>query len=1491
MTAHPTDDPHTNPAELEEQRDNVAPLQNVGSNIDTTQSKRHRFGTQRRTHSVSRRKSLFQKLVYPERVNIDTTHEIEDEAQGPSRTVYFNEPLPADKKDPKTGHPLVHYVRNKIRTTKYTPITFVPKNLFFQFHNVANIYFLLIAILSAFSIFGVQSAGLAAVPIIVIVVLTAIKDAIEDYRRQVLDMEVNNNVTRVLDGVENPNVQEDDVGVWRRFKKANSRFWGPKGRAFVRLFMPKQRRVESQEKENEMHRVLSNTTVITARMSRDLGGRPSGVSRGRRSDVRRSDVRQSADLRRDSNVRFSDDFGEGPAGDSRTLRPSISNAREPYLNNNDSYYGKDPLDGGDPTVVDYSIRPQGVAKFRKKYWKQVNVGDIVRVMCDDEVPADIVVLSTSDDDGACYIETRNLDGETNLKVRQALAASKSIRHASDFERSRFEVMSEPPHANMYSYNGVLRWTAPESEGGPPVEQNEPINSNNLLLRGCSVRNTRWVMGLVIFTGADTKIVLNTGETPAKRSRVTRELNINVWSNVALLIVLSIVAAAVQSQHFRRHDTSDRFFEFGIVGGTYAVGGLVTFFTFLIVLQSLIPISLYISIEIVKTCHAFFIYNDIDMYYAPLDYPCTPKSWSISDDLGQIEYIFSDKTGTLTQNVMEFKQCTIGGKSYGKVFTEAMLGLRKRQGANVDTLQAEMEQDIAQDRQLMAQEMAKVYHNPYIMEEPTFVSSEIVRDLEGASGPEQSQRVHYFLLALALCHSVLPEVDPEDGVLLFKAQSPDEAALVSTARDLGFTVVERTRKSVVVDVLGKRIEYDVLAMLEFNSTRKRMSTVVRLPDSGKIVLLCKGADSVIMARLNRQINEANLLDETAQDLDRFANEGLRTLCLGHREISEREYEEWYARHSEAARAIEHREDKMDAVAEQIERDLRLLGGTAIEDRLQEGVPNSIALLAMAGIKLWVLTGDKVETAVNIGYSCNLLDNNMELITIQVKNPTIDSVGAVIDEYLAKYNIPTDKEALKAAKKDHSPPKNDAAVVIDGDALTVALSEPLRIKFLLLCKNCKSVLCCRVSPSQKAAVVQLVKKSLDVMTLAIGDGANDVSMIQEADVGVGIAGVEGRQAVMSSDYGIGQFRFLNKLLLVHGRWGYRRVAELTANMFYKNIVFAMTIFWFQVHTAMDGVMLFDYTYMTLFNLAFTSLPVILLGIFDQDVSWQISIAVPQLYQRGILRKEWTQWKFWGYMLDGLFQSVICYFFTYLTFYKGHFTTNVGREINYREAYGAYAATASMIACNIYVQLNMYQWSVVFLVICWVSSALVFAWTGIYTQFTASQLFYKTAQHLYGALNFWTCLLLMIVVCILPRLLGKCVHRSWFPMDIDIVREMWWAGKFDYLEGQELDQIVSETTQAYGTNAKEKVGYDRPPTDDYSDPNTDRAYKSPRNSHMGGDGYPVKGYSTSPVEMDNLEKRPEDSHLSPFADPAPNTSSPMQPVGRDVLHSDDDDHLVPK
>lgn len=794
----------------------------------------------------------------------------------------------------------------------------------------------------------------------------------------------------------------------------------------------------------------------------------------------------------------------------------------------------------------------GKAIFKRDQWKNVQVGDFVRIFNNDQIPADIAVLSTSDPDGACYVETKNLDGETNLKVRHALQSGRKVRHAKDCEKADFILESEPPHSNLYQYSGIISWTQRNArdEQEPGKEMKEPVSINNLLLRGCNLRNTDWVLGIVVFTGQETKIMLNSGVTPTKRSRITRDLNWNVIYNFVVLLVMCIVSGVVNGVTWGQGGQSFTYFEFGSIGGgNSSLDGFITFWSALILFQNLVPISLYISIEIIKLFQAFFIYSDTYIYYEKIDYPCTPKSWNISDDLGQIEYIFSDKTGTLTQNVMEFKKCSINGSPYGEAYTEAQAGMQKRQGIDTEAEAARANKQIAEDRARMIEHLRRIHDNPYLHDEDlTFVAPDFVQDLEGANGDERQLANKNFMIALALCHTVITERTAGDPPTLeFKAQSPDEAALVATARDCGFTVIGRSNTGIILNIQGKEQEYQVLNTLEFNSSRKRMSAIIRMPDK-RIILFCKGADSIIYSRLKKG-QQHQLKKETAEHLEMFAREGLRTLCIAQKELSEEVYQAWSRQHDIAASTLEDREAKLDMISDAIERDLILLGGTAIEDKLQGGVPDTITLLARAGIKLWVLTGDKVETAINIGFSCNLLDNGMDLIVFKTDDESLENTEAELDKHLATFNMTGSDEELQTAKKDHEPPKPTHAIIIDGDALKLVLKDELRQKFLLLCKQCRSVLCCRVSPSQKAQVVQMVKQGLDVMTLSIGDGANDVAMIQEADIGVGIAGEEGRQAVMSSDYAIGQFRFLQRLVLVHGRWSYRRLAEAVANFFYK------------------------------------------------------------------------------------------------------------------------------------------------------------------------------------------------------------------------------------------------------------------------------------------------------------------------------------------------------
>ncbi|KAJ5699119.1 Phospholipid-transporting ATPase DNF1 [Penicillium macrosclerotiorum] len=1369
-------------------------IREVSSNISKP-TKRQRWATTRHTGSggVRKRVSIIdrfhkrsemrdekRKSATPS-TSADAASTVGEESQQPgqNRTIYFNIPIPESERD-EEGHLKNTYPRNKIRTAKYTALTFVPKNIWLQFHNIANIYFLFVIILNFFSIFGANNPGLNAVPLIVIIVVTAIKDAIEDWGRTVLDNQVNNSPVYRLIEWNNVNSTEDNISLWRRFKKACTRGTITSYHWMKSVFGKKN---EDEDDGNEQRRD-SFLTTATPRAS---------VYSHR--DSLAADVAIPMTDVPSPQTEAREDWTASSKPENKFLSPESANRDSVMM----SPASPDKKSG---SVVDMSKQTPGKARFKRDYWKNIQVGDFVRLYNEDPIPADIVILSTSDPDGACYVETKGLDGETNLKVRQALHCGRQVRHARDCEKAEFTIESEAPHPNLYAYNGAIRWDQrdPQFPEAPRKEMVEPVTINNMLLRGCSLRSTEWVLGVVVFTGGESKIMLNAGATPAKRARLAKDLNWNVIYNFIILFIMCLVAGIVNGFAWAAPDKSLDFFDYGSYGGTPAVTGIVTFWTALILFQNLVPISLYISLEIVRTIQAVFIHSDLYMYYERLGLYCVPKSWNISDDVGQVEYIFSDKTGTLTQNVMEFKKSTINGLAYGEAYTEAQIGMRRREGVNADEEAAQARAQIAADGKSMLEGLRRIHDNPYLKDENlTFIAPNFVTDLEGQSGEAQKKAVEHFMLALALCHSVITEHTPGDPPQIeFKAQSPDEAALVSTARDCGFTVLGRAGDDLLLNIMGEERTYTVLNTLEFNSSRKRMSSIIRMPD-GTIRLFCKGADSIIYSRLARG-KQQDLRRKTAEHLEEFAKEGLRTLCVADRLLGEEEYQAWNREHDIAAAAITDREEKLEKVSSEIEQELMLLGGTAIEDRLQDGVPDTIQLLADAGIKLWVLTGDKVETAINIGFSCNLLNNNMDLIVLNVPEGNHDDAARELDKHLQVFGLTGSDEELVAARADHTPPEPTHAVIVDGETLKMMLSDELKQRFLLLCKQCKAVLCCRVSPSQKAAVVNMVRHGLNIMGLAIGDGANDVAMIQEADVGVGIAGEEGRQAVMSSDYAIGQFRFLQRLLLVHGRWSYRRLGECTANFFYKNLVWTFALFWYCIYNDFDGSYLFDYTYIVLVNLAFTSLPVIFMGIFDQDVDDRVSLAVPQLYMRGIERKEWSQLKFWLYMGDGLYQSVICFFMPYMLYKVANFATESGRDIADRNRMGILVATCAVLASNIYIMMNTYRWDWFTCLINAISCLLIFFWTGVYSSFTAAGQFYSSAAEVYGALSFWIVLLVTLMISLLPRFTYNAIQKVFFPLDVDIVREQVTLGKFKHLEDQE-DPLPPKEATAVGAASSDE------------------------------------------------------------------------------------------
>jgi len=465
----------------------------------------------------------------------------------------------------------------------------------------------------------------------------------------------------------------------------------------------------------------------------------------------------------------------------------------------------------------------------------------------------------------------------------------------------------------------------------------------------------------------------------------------------------------------------------------------------------------------------------------------PKTWNISDDLGQIEYVFSDKTGTLTQNIMEFKKCSIQGTTFGEGLTEAMMGAAKRDGQDLGPGMEDQAVQLALLKTKMVQSMTSLIKNHYFREEQlTLIAPELPARIVNQDDPLRPHIIDFFR-ALAICHSVLSDrPEPEKPYILdYKAESPDEAALVAAARDVGFSFVNRSNDRIDIEVLGKAETWVPLRVVEFNSTRKRMSVIVRDPQN-RIVLFCKGADSVIYDRLAKN-HDAGLKQTTLKDLETFANGGLRTLCVAHRYLEEQEYVDWASWYDAACATIVDRESEIERACEEIEHSLVILGATALEDKLQEGVPDAIATLHRAGIKLWILTGDKLQTATEIGYSCNLLTNAMEVMIISADSE--EGARAQIEAGLQKMAsvlgplLPSTGNKIARSLNDGGA---TFALVIDGDSLRYALQPSLKGLFLSLGTQCAAVICCRVSPSQKALTVRLVSHTPRMKLIGTGQG---------------------------------------------------------------------------------------------------------------------------------------------------------------------------------------------------------------------------------------------------------------------------------------------------------------------------------------------------------------------------------------------------------------------
>ena len=794
-------------------------------------------------------------------------------------------------------------------------------------------------------------------------------------------------------------------------------------------------------------------------------------------------------------------------------------------------------------------------------WKKLVVGDILRIEEGQYFPADCIVLASSDSKGIVFINTSSLDGEKNLKPKFALRETQELLEEENTEEYRLTatINCGPPSAELNEFSGSINIRDEVTIG---------LSAKQLMLRGASLVNTSFVICAIVYTGVETKIMKNADEPHRKQSHIEKIVNNLILAIIGLQFLLSLVVligCAVWNSL-----NQNTYAEFIYVRTSPFGEGVLTFFSAWLILTSMIPISLIITMEVVKMIQAYMIDNDIDMKNHSENRFSKAFDSSLNEELGQIEYIFSDKTGTLTSNTMEFKFCYIGNSFFGdnnfierrKTFVRRPTFVNKRAGFTYSF----------EDKNLM-----KLLNGS--------TSGDLQRIIfENVSGKSVfslnnlAEIARHFLMTISLCHECIIE---SNGVS-YQGPSPDEVTLVDAARHLGYAFLKSTNSGKVVLVNGEETEFETLNFFEFDSARKRASVVIR--HEGFVKLLIKGADSIIIDRLSQRPQP--FLDQTKTILERFSVEGLRTLCFAMRIFTE---EEWQSMAS-TLRSFDGFSDKVERVntfvSDSIERELMLIGCTAVEDKLQDGVPETIADFIKANIKVWMLTGDKLETAENIAFSCKLIQPSFSKLYLTDES----QLSPKLEEF---------SRELKLKR-----PSDKFTFIAEGKALLGLSKSPSLGKAYLdeVFSKCASVVCCRMSPKQKGDIVRLVKSNTSKITLSIGDGANDVNMIQEAHIGIGLYGKEGMRAVQASDYGLVDFKSLWKLLFVHGRWSYIRISEMILYFFYKNFTFVLPQFYYVFFNGYSCQTIFEDYYISVYNLFFTAFPVIVRAIIDQDIYYK-------------------------------------------------------------------------------------------------------------------------------------------------------------------------------------------------------------------------------------------------------------------------------------------------
>ena len=994
--------------------------------------------------------------------------------------------------------------------------------------------------------------------------------------------------------------------------------------------------------------------------------------------------------------------------------------------------------------------------------QSLQVGEIVILYNNTTVPADTVLLDSSHNEGICYVETGSLDGEKALKQKISskltngvfsslcVDEGKAVEDIKNVKVNGF-CQCDMPNPDLHRLDGKIKLEIDNAVC------DYPVTSNQLLLKGSVIKHTCWAIGFVLYTGLNNKIILNSKPPRVKISKIESRMNKYLIGIFLAQMVLCCVCAYTHHSSYHKH--SNYYDNYIHMDQPHNFESFITFFTYLLLLNTLIPISLIVTMEIVKVLQGLFIRWDIGMYSKLRKKFCGASSVSLNEELGNVNYIFSDKTGTLTSNKMQFKYCIIGDRCYeykhesnnngggnsnnnnkdathshnstiqnnntsnnlkfgtniesnvhyyynengNSYLINTKSGCKFLSGIHLNPNQTALKlknsnisnnnnndygciNNNNNNNKLNTIHNTNIRHNIEMLNthNKNAFDKETIHNFNYRRSnivnigqnffrslcltqtsifrlnntfikkiDDEALAIHEFWKALACAHECV--CSDSNGKIEYNGVSPDDVELVKTAASQGYSLLKspsNIRKILIGNVTH---EYEILNILNFSSERKRMSIVLK--EGNNIKVYTKGADCEIKKRLSKNSSKKYFTAIT-KGIDIFSAKGYRTLMIAEKTITQDEYMKWSEKLRNGEMNLQKKHSLIDSLYNEMEQDLLLLGATIVEDKLQDNVPETIRDLRLAGIKIWVLTGDKADTAENIALSCNLISKTHKNFKICSHSEETSNDKSFIDNALTKFlnefreyafneedhaqnylvennnNANNNEHSNKQQQQDKHKQQRSRNNSVNEDNSNMNISSefssdidvnnpyynstPFSIlieapilagifksveatkQFLRIALFASTVICCRVSPLQKSQVVKIVKEhNKEAVTLAIGDGGNDVSMIMEAHIGIGIHGEEGLRAVQASDFSIGEFQFLRRLLLFHGRANLSRISQMILYFFYKNFLFTITHFFFAFRCLGSGQTIIDDWFITVFNLVFTSLPLGVQACSDFDI----------------------------------------------------------------------------------------------------------------------------------------------------------------------------------------------------------------------------------------------------------------------------------------------------